>query len=202
MKKLPISSALALLALATLLGTCSKESLPDKAGASNDAITVRDGMREIPFKARFFTRLTPDRLGEVVCDDPELPGPNFQTGGGNATHLGRFSTELTFCGGAGGVYGGAEGYLEAANGDRLFIAIESGQVILFEPGSQPYYDAYFKDPFTITGGTGRFEGASGGGMTDSLVDLWNEDYPFPGPIIPDHRTDHVWTGTLMLPNGK
>lgn len=158
--------------------------------------------REVPFKAKFATRLTPDRLGEVSCDDPSLPFPNFQSGFGKATHLGGFTVELTFCGAGGGVYGGANGYMEAANGDRLFICIDRGQVILPLPEPHPVYDAFFKDPFEFCGGTGRFEGASGGGMTNSLVDLWNEDYPFPGPIIPNHRTDHEWTGTLILPNGN
>ena len=182
------------------------ESLVDEAAMGPDGIeatrAVNRGSREVPFRARFATRLTPDRLDEVTCADPSLPFPNFQSGFGKATHLGGFTVELTFCSGGAGVYGGASGYLEATNGDRLFVCIDRGQVILPLPEPHPVYDAFFKDPFTFCGGTGRFEGASGEGMTNSLVDLWNEDYPFPGPIIPNHRTDHEWTGTLILPNGN
>lgn len=191
--------------LANSLDELGQESLVEETALGQELIesarSINRESREIPFRARFATRLTPDRFGEVTCDDPTLPFPNFQSGFGKATHLGGFTTELTFCSGGAGVYGGASGYLEAANGDRLFICIESGQVILPLPEPHPVYDAFFKDPFTFCGGTGRFEGASGGGMTNSLVDLWNEDYPFPGPIIPNHRTDHEWTGTLILPNG-
>lgn len=191
--------------IADSLDELGETSLVDEARMGPEQIeTARwnnSDSREIPFRARFATRLTPDRLGEVSCDDPSLPFPNFQSGFGKGTHLGGFTVELTFCSGGAGVYGGAKGYLEAANGDRLYVCIERGQVILPLPEPDPVYDAFFKDPFEFCGGTGRFEGASGQGMTNSLVDLWNDDYPFPGPIIPNHRTDHIWTGTLILPNG-
>jgi len=57
-----------------------------------------------------------------------------------------------------------------------------------------FYEAYFRDPFEFTGGTGRFEGASGHGMTNSFVDLFDDD----GNFIPEHKTDHEWTGKLIL----
>ena len=69
----------------------------------------------------------------------------------------------------------------------------------------PFYEAWFKDPFTITGGTGRFEGASGSGYTDSYVDLFGSDSSwaeFPFNVYPDHRTDHVWTGELTFTPGS
>jgi len=54
---------------------------------------------------------------------------------------------------------------------------------------------HFEDPFIFTGGTGRFEGASGGGMTHSQVDLFDDEWNF----IPEHQTDHEWTETFVLP---
>ena len=189
-----------------LFTTCSKEGFP---GSSEDAspmqqvITTRDAeSHEIPFKAKFYTRRVPEKIGEVVCNDPAFPGGNYQYGAGTATHLGKLSSTITFCGAADGSYGGGQGFFVAANGDSLFIEV-SGQVIIEIPWDPAtHYDAYFQDPFSFTGGTGRFEGASGGGMTDSLVDLWDENTPFPGPIIEHHRTDPVWTGTMGLPNGN
>lgn len=167
--------------------------------AEQPAANQQPTIREIVFKATFTTQLVQEKLSEVSCDDPESPFPNYQQGAGTATELGAFTTVMTFCASGQGKYGGVSGYMEAENGDRLFISIESGQVTpLSEP--HPEYEAVFKDPFTITGGTGRFEGASGSGTTKSMVDLWNEEYPPGGPIIPDHRTDHEWTGTLVLPD--
>ena len=52
-----------------------------------------------------------------------------------------------------------------------------------------YALSYFKDPFEITGGTGRFEGATGGGMTN--------DYNFVGKDGIVH-TSHHWQGTITL----
>ena len=47
----------------------------------------------------------------------------------------------------------------------------------------------------FNGGTGRFEGATGSGYTDSYVGLFDDE----GNFIPEHQTDHEWTGTLILP---
>lgn len=215
MRHLKLGSSILFLAGSLFLFiACQKNSLadaanelsivhtPDQAELDRDLLQYRHGTHEIPFKATFYTNRVPELLGEVDCLLPEYQDPNYQRGGGQGTHLGKFKTVLTFCSTAGGFYGGGSGYLEAANGDRLYIKIPSGQVKLPLPEPHPVYDAYFKDEFLFDGGTGRFAGASGSGTTNSLVDLWNEDYP-PGPvIIPDHRTDHVWTGTLILPNAN
>jgi hypothetical protein len=53
----------------------------------------------------------------------------------------------------------------AANGDELRILL-SGFVIPVDPIPPDYLTDYWKDEFTIIGGTGRFEGASGSGWTD------------------------------------
>ncbi len=190
--------------MAMVFTTCSKDGFPassEDLSPIQQAITTRDAQsREIPFKAKFYTRRVPEKIGEVVCNDPAFPGGNYQYGEGTATHLGKLSSTITFCGG--GEFYSGQGFFVAANGDSLFFDI-SGQVIVEIPWDPTtHYDAYFQDPFSFTGGTGRFEGASGEGMTDSLVDLWDEDTPFPGPIIQNHRTDHVWTGSLILPNGN
>lgn len=214
MKHLKLLGAVAFLAVCLLFIACQKNSITDSIGDlgisgvpsevvfDQDVLQHSRGSHAVPFKATFHTNRVPELLGEVDCLLPEYQDPNYQRGAGKATHLGKFKTVLTFCSTAGGFYGGGSGYLEAANGDRLYIKIPSGQVKLPLPEPHPVYDAYFKDEFEFDGGTGRFKGATGGGTTNSLVDLWNEEYP-PGPvIIPNHRTDHVWTGTLILPNGN
>lgn len=154
-----------------------------------------------PFKAHFYTKrdysLEPGGTPPPVCEDVAFQNFNYQVGEGEATHLGHFTTKMHFCGKSGtGLYNYINGAFVAANGDSLFIGSDGvGEVKFYSPGEgEPPYDAYFEDPFIFTGGTGRFEGASGGGTTDSKVDLFGDD-----GFIPEHRTDHIWTGTLILP---
>jgi hypothetical protein len=147
-----------------------------------------------PFRARMFTRLA-GLVPDPRCGDfPRLL--NTQAGEGQATHLGRFSVVITFCvdvtdvlddgmltAGESLPYDNGFGTLTGANGDVLYIEI-SGAVL---PSDHPDYNFEFHDPFHFTGGTGRFTGATGEGMTASFVDQ------------SDDRTDHEWLGTLVLP---
>lgn len=147
-----------------------------------------------PFRANMFTRLTGMVPNPECGEFPRLL--NTQVGEGEATHLGRFSVVITFCvdvtdvlddgtltAGESLPYDNGFGILTAANGDVLYLEI-SGTVL---PSDHPDYDFEFHDPFHFTGGTGRFEGATGEGMTASFVDQ------------SDDRTDHEWLGTLVLP---
>ena len=84
---------------------------------------------------------------------------------GEATHLGRFTGQMEHCsqlvwtpqGPAGATYGDGRFTLSAANGDTI-----TGTYVNDESG----IDAsgfWFRDDWTITGGTGRFAGATGHG---------------------------------------
>lgn len=108
----------------------------------------------------------------------------IQEGNGTGTLLEGFSFYAEFCNNLEtGEYGPAKVCtFTASNGDELYCNVE-GQVL---PTNNPAYDLEFKDPFTITGGTGRFKGATGSGTTSSYVKL------------ADERTDHVWTGSITL----
>ena len=191
-----------------LLGAC-EESLEEPSFADEQQIAIEEGkpgMRTIPFKAKFYTIRSYDdeAAGTLKCaeNNDDYTAFNLQVGGGNATHLGKFTTTIWFCG-SGLDYKNGEGVFIAANGDKLYFYAPSpgevGEVKLFpNPSPNPPYEAYFMDPFSFNGGTGRFEGASGGGYTDSLVDLYDDD----GNYIPEHRTDHKFVGTLTLKNGN
>lgn len=157
----------------------------------------KDDMKVKPFKARFHTLRNYSQT--ELCDEASFLDYNFQKGGGNATHLGKFITEIYFCVDLSTfTYKNGSGFFMAANGDKLFFDVptagEVGQIMPL-PAPHPLYEFFFQDPFTFTGGTGRFEGASGGGVSDSYVDLFDDN----GNFIPEHQTDHVWTGTLILP---
>lgn len=138
----------------------------------------------LAFEATFFTDLASLGPDSVSCTAP-YGFLNVQEGSGSETTIGNFTTTITFCvNPATFEYVNSESSFIDANGDELFIDV-NGQVV---PTTEPGYDLEFKDPFTITGGTGRFEGASGSGMTNSFVNSTTQ------------RTDHVWNGTITIKN--
>jgi len=153
-----------------------------------------DKTKEMKFRAEFHTSLTPTSDEEAEAKGCEAPYSNFnnQEGEGMAKRLGKFTTKVTFC--VDGdpesptflEYVNSEGTFYFENGDELYY-VSRGRVILLE--DDPKYNAEFMDPFVFTGGTGRFEGASGEGMTDSKVVFFEDG---------GDRTDHIWKGTLIL----
>lgn len=180
----------------TLFISCSNEDFLQEESIDNLNVSAR-GPQSIPFKADFFTKRNYDNVGVGFCTEDPYLDFNHQVGEGKATHLGNIDVTMSFCG-AGFDYKNGTGVFVAANGDELYIKVPSegeiGHVILDFENLQPY-EAYFQDPFSFDGGTGRFVGATGGGMTNSFVDLFNDE----GEFIFEHRTDHIWTGKLLLP---
>jgi len=156
----------------------NSESLSSKNfNAKNQEVTV-------PFKSSFSTSLG-TMENPVVCDGLDLV---IQVGGGEATHLGAFTTEMSFCVDPNFFYYGVVGTFYAANGDELWISIPTGQVIPNPELPEPYL-FYFTDDFLFVGGTGRFVGATGGGTTNSFVQA-------------TLSTDHEWDGILTFMPGK
>lgn len=144
-----------------------------------------DGMAELALRAEFTTSLTPtSETGN--CNEPFV-FYNNQEGGGSVEGFGTFTTKINFCVNPNTFeYVDGVGAFFMANGDELYFTV-AGQVL---PSSDPDFDFEFNDPFIITGGTGRFEGATGNGTTASKVKfLENGD-----------QTQHVWEGTLILRN--
>lgn len=184
--------------LSLALAACDAPMGPEADVATLPVADARLGFSDAavstPFRADMFTRLE-ELVPDPECGDfPRLL--NTQSGEGEATHLGRFSIVITFCvdvtdvlddgtltAGESLPYDNGFGTLTAANGDMLHLEI-SGAVL---PSDHPDYDFEFQDPFHFTGGTGRFAGATGEGLTASFVDQ------------SDDRTDHEWIGTLVLP---
>ncbi|HSG47138.1 MAG TPA: hypothetical protein VLA43_04890 [Longimicrobiales bacterium] len=151
---------------------------------------------DLPFRARMYTGLV-SLAPDPSCGDPPF-FLNTQAGEGEVTHLGRVTVTFTFCVDASDLlddgrltegeslpYHDGVGILVAANGDELHVGI-AGAVL---PSTDPAYDFQFQDAFTFTGGTGRFQGAEGGGMTDSWV------------TQATNITDHDLRGRLVLMPG-
>lgn len=157
--------------------------------------------KEIPFVVKFFSKggVQPGEKSVEICGEPPL-FLNVQEGEGVGTYLGVFTYSATFCVDAtdllDGVLDGDDSVpyfdnekttsiMTAENGDKLFIGATEGAVL---PATTPGFDFEFHDPFIITGGTGRFEGAKGKGISSGLVTQSPE------------RTEHIWTGKIKLKN--
>ena len=117
---------------------------------------------EVPFKGRL--------EGAVTSRTPLTPQlvSLLTEGTGNATHLGRFTVEIahvvnTFARTVTGSY-----EFTAANGDNTLIADVTGQ---FGPTLENPRVLLSEETATITGGTGRFAGASGSFTVERLLDL-------------------------------
>ena len=190
-----------------ILNSCDKDFLDVSSDETNSSEMKRtnpktDGVT-VPFKSDFFTQNDEDPVIEEYPDRPldciSPQGPWHQMGGGEATHLGKFTTKMNFCmddqfspsGGPGeddnGTwdavynYNGVEGSFIAANGDELYFEVPVGKVRLNYLG----YVFWWNDAFEFTGGTGRFEGATGEGTTNS--------FSTDGAI---HQ--HHWSGKITL----
>ncbi|MBW6536117.1 MAG: hypothetical protein K0B11_14005 [Mariniphaga sp.] len=119
---------------------------------------------------------------------------------GTATHMGKIESHFNFCAcgpddpeieGPDSKYGPTDLCFTAANGDKLFLSC-GGSVV---DGRLPHHpedvNSYWHDPFVITGGTGKFEGATGSGWTD---DYNRDSYPA--------NSFHHWSGEITLVKGK
>jgi hypothetical protein len=184
----------------SLLVTCAKPDIFNGENLSGNDLKcakVEPKTVTVPFNVHYlgnYVSMDPD----ARCGDP----PYYRIiveGPGNGTHVGKSIIHFDFCCNIdNGVYGNdkpsIEGkffeYIVAANGDLLYISV-AGKVI---EGRLPYMPSYvieyWKDPFEILGGTGRFKGATGSGMTDD----YNSSL--------DSYSHHHWVGTITMVKGE
>jgi hypothetical protein len=155
-----------------------------------DPVTVT-----VPFKADFTGDYVylyfagQEGMGE--CDDGYFRcrvGVEFK---GTGTQLGNFTGFFDFCAcGPQNAYGSTVSEMVAANGDILYVSCQGNVIGGRQPDHPEHVVSYWRDPFIILGGTGRFEGATGEGMTDD----YNSSL--------DPNSHHHWTGTITLVKGK
>lgn len=146
---------------------------------------------ELPFRADFLGNYVCTEPCSVCGDEPWIMITN--EGGGTGTFLGNFTHHFEFCCDmVSSKYPGnyMKAYFVASCGDTLFVACE-GRVIEGRAEDHPdYVTSYFRDPFEILGGTGRFSGATGRGNTDD----YNSSL--------DANSHHHWRGIITLTRGK
>ncbi len=189
-----IAKSLSIAFFIFLMFSCSNSDpiLPEV----DDAFALKKGKIvtvTVPFKASFvgeYKAILAPPPAELECGDEFgcFVDVDFE---GTGTHLGNFTGNFKFCAcGPDSQYGPSTSYMVAANGDSLFVSIE-GYVIGGRMDDHPeYVVSYWRDPFVILGGTGRFEGATGYGMSD--------DYN----SSEDPNSHHNWEGVITMIKGK
>ena len=145
-----------------LFAGCSRPDSPTSpATRAGDIATTRAAVQEVTFKG------TLDATADITFYPP--PATFFDVllqGSGTASHLGRFTLVAphrvdTNTGGAAGTF-----TITAANGDRLTGDFTGAST----PIELPNLFAIVETA-RITGGTGRFTGATGGFIMKRVVDL-------------------------------
>lgn len=187
-----------LMAVISLVAGCNKtdDLVSDDSAELKSAqpITV-----EIPFKANFTVWNHTDPRDRSCGEKPIFK--ITMIGEGVVTHLGKINTTMTFCNNTStGYYWNTDIVFIAANGDELYASIPEGRVIPNEEENSNYYSKRFNDDMYFTGGTGRFEGATGNALTHAYVHLPTDEYMHKGDKI--WHTDFFSTGTLILIKGK
>jgi hypothetical protein len=178
-----------------LLAACEKNDWGDETPGKNLKKSAKhSALVTVPIKANFSVVLE-----SGVPDDTYLEYPYKLTmvGEGTMSHLGKMTTRMVFWaeGGAVGPYGYGTGSFVAANGDELHFEFDEGLIIMNEKDNSDFYLTRFNVEFLITGGTGRFEGASGIIMSNAFVH-------FPADENDYWHTDFFSYGTLVKKKGK
>ncbi len=141
-----------------------------------------------PFEANFTGEYVNIITGEELtgCDD-EFECHVEVAFEGTAANLGHITGVFSFCAcGPNGKYAPTKSFMVFDKGDSLFFTCH-GKVIEGRLVDHPeYVTSYWKDPFIFQGGTGRFEGAAGGGTTDD----YNSSV--------DPNSHHHWKGTITI----
>jgi len=184
------------MAVISLVAGCNKTN--DKTFDNSSELKI-GGTHEVtvPFKVDFFTIEAEDGNGSP-CEGSQGNTDDWvsahQVGEGTGTHLGNFSVDVAFCFCTApdeyGEYINALFVFTAANGDELYGTIDEGFVEFFPEPYENGIIAIYNDYLEFTGGTGRFEGASGGGDVDSYL-------PLPGT-----HWQHSINSTITLVKGK
>jgi hypothetical protein len=141
-----------------------------------------------PFKGSLVGEVTFNEVSLTTCPATDVFFGGLSTdseASGTVSHLGRTTMSSSHCTPAGETIEGGEMTLVAANGDQVSIHY-SGYAPFPGEGTE-FIDAELD--FEIVGGTGRFEGATGGG------ELWAR-IAFEGFDDPAWAATWHWDGVI------
>ena len=157
--------------LIMLITSCKKNDLQDSS--QNSEMITSDAKKAgntrcVPFKASF---ITADEMTQAATDENPIQKDHL-TGTGEGTGIGRASIEVFVEGDVTLPFPAlitSTATFTAANGDKIF---ERGEGFLQEPAADAVL-LHLTGTGTITGGTGRFAGATGNlsvDVTQNLLD--------------------------------
>ncbi|WP_445383652.1 hypothetical protein [Robiginitalea sp. IMCC43444] len=135
-----------------LFFSCTQENLSDELiqGEELNAVAVKNS-KQRPWKINSSGAFQAIGPSELLCPEADKPIAILLSGDGNASHIGLFQVSLTWCtnpvADLGSPVNFIAGTITAANGDEIDFESTS-----FNGPSVDYI---------VTGGSGRFEGASG-----------------------------------------
>ena len=151
----------------------------------------------VPFEADFVGTYTYGKFGESN-PNPRCLINVVVDGVGKGNLIGTSNVHFDFCVNpvfedsifVRGDYGDSYAYIVAESGDTLFVTVEGAVMPGRLDDHSEEVESYWRDPFTIVRGTGKFEGATGGGMTDDFNST------------ADTNSHHHWEGTITMIKGK
>ena len=175
------------MAIISLVAGCDKTDVIN----FDDVSTSKKGAAKtvtMGFNLVFTGTYDPPPSPHPICGDFPLVRV-INTGEGTGTHFGKLTSYFDFCvdiTDSSYPNGHIVAYFKDKNGDRLDVEVAGFVLPGRVPGMPSYATSYFKDPFVIMGGTGRFEGATGSGFTN--------DYN----SSKDPYSHHHWKGKITL----
>jgi hypothetical protein len=158
-RTLRVVAVAGIVALATAACSGSSPTSPSLAPGGAGGVLAQGGIRTVPLKGRMEGTV-------VITPTPPFPPASATveiSASGNATHLGRFTVQIPHVVDFATATGVGTFTFTAANGD-LLTATFTGQA----DTSQPIFS--IEEHATITGGTGRFAGATGSFVVQRLFD--------------------------------
>jgi hypothetical protein len=149
-----------------VIGTIGCERMPSAATGPDVAYSAQrlPGEPGVPFTTRRYRFNAIGTVPEPGCDAVG-ESRRYLAGDGSATHLGSYTVQLSFCARPGGILDDGLGTFVAANGDLLHLTFEGTSAFA------PPFTLNFTSYALFTGGTGRFDGASGQAMVTGSLDV-------------------------------
>jgi len=192
MKKLVIF----LIAFVALFLGCSEDTLLNDLAKSADEDTLQTEMTQSDIdltKGKAVTKTIKIRSSGTfnIVGEPDEPcmfglPQVLISGEGNASHLGLFTVEITYCTDFAEIHI-AEGFQIAANGDKLFFYSNNlenlGDVGFDEGGTYSIYH--------YTHGTGRFEYVTGFIKLYGIQEYTDADQPWLGGTFTNHGEGEI-----------
>lgn len=147
------------------LAACQKDDASSANNSSQGENTLKNDVTR-PFNAHSTGTIAIVYNPENECY-PAFPQVQF-IGSGTGTHIGNHTSEWYVClNQQGGLEGAFYGTLTAANGDKVYFSQPDPSVFEIDENGN------VTGEFDITGGTGRFEGATGHINTTGVDDFAN-----------------------------